>query len=443
MNGFLNTHRQGFKAFVDTICSISPEHANSPIPPSYATPITILGRLPGTSREGFPSLPYLIDQAKECAALVDLWLDRPHSIDGPLPMNEELQAFDDMCQALREKTKHCLSRAEQAERPSGVLEPKWEELVEQMGRKARVRIANGQRSAEPKDRASAEEARRKARIRIQPESDSSATLGRITDYHESSQTNSTTSLVSSYLHRNNNGSQATSRHGTPVASVPPMVSGSLPVGNSFSAMAHETGDENLGESDDYYLDPMETEVGTAPESPSAAWDPGVFRSLGPYTPVTASSGEDVGFGSEEADGNYNEMGSSIYRIGTPSSSSKSQRHHRPPRSAPKPRSSGHLHRGGNRSTFSVDASSEPLNIPKRSPLSSRDGPVAPPNGKSIYRLKTPAPVERQLDYIPRSGTPRSPGSRDGNKNLFGDFGSVFRKRAKEHERDNKWHGKVI
>ncbi|KAL8721957.1 MAG: hypothetical protein Q9225_001471 [Loekoesia sp. 1 TL-2023] len=444
MNGFLNTHRQGFKTFVDTICSISPDHANSPIPPSYATPITILGRLPGTSREGFPSLPYLIDQAKECAALIGLWLDRPHSADGPVPMSEELQAFNDMCEGLGEKAKHCLNRVGQAERPSGVLEPKWEELVEQMGRKARIGIANGQKSAETNRRVPAEEARRKARIRLQPESDSSATQSRNPDFNESAPTGGTTSLVSSYLHRDDGGSRGTSRHRTPGASVSLMKGGSLPVGNSFPAAARATEDEGVGDGDEYTLDVMGTGVGTSLGSSSAVWDPGVFRSLGAYTPMTASSGEDVGSASEEVDTDHHETGSSIYRIGTPSPSSRSRRHHRPPRSAPKQKSAGHAHRGGSRSAFSVDASSELSTLPKRSPASTnRNAPDAASNGKSIYRLKTPTIPDRQIDPVPRTETPRSPGSRDGGKNLFGDFGSVFRKRAKEHERDNKWHGKVV
>ncbi|KAL8939136.1 MAG: hypothetical protein Q9211_002872 [Gyalolechia sp. 1 TL-2023] len=447
MNGFLNAHRQGFKTFVDTICSISPDHANSPIPPSYATPITILGRLPGTSREGFPSLPYLIDQAKECAALVDLWLDRPHNADGPVPMSKEMQAFSDMCEALREKTKRCLVRAEQAERPSGVLEPRWEELVEQMGRNARVRIANGQKSAEPKDRRAEEEARRKTRLRLQPASERSAAPSRNVNLGESTQSSSTTSLVSGYLHRNNDDPRGTSRHEIALASISAMKGGgSLPVGNSFPAMAQTAGDRGDTDCDDYDLDPMGERVGTPPESSSAVWDPGVYRNLRAYTPVAASSGEDMGFGSEEADTTGdNGPGSSIYRIGTPSSSSRSKRHHQPPRSTPQPKTPGHAHRGGTRSAFSIDVSPDLSTVPKRSPLLSRDGLEPPPDGKSIYRLKTPATSERHVDPVPRSATPRSPESRDGGKNLFGDFGGVFRKRAKEHERENRGggHGKAI
>ncbi|KAL8763088.1 MAG: hypothetical protein Q9184_001048 [Pyrenodesmia sp. 2 TL-2023] len=443
MNSFLNTHRQGFKTFVDTVCSISPDHANSAIPPSYATPITILGRLPGTSREGFPSLPYLIDQAKECAALVDLWLDRPQIVDGPIPMSQELRAFNAMCESSRKKTQHCLNRAEQAERPSGVLEPKWEELVEQMGRKARIRIANGQKSSEPTGRASAEEARRKARIRIQAENGSTAPPNTRANFYESTHNSTTTSLVSSYLHRNNGDSRATSRHGTPLASASPKTAGSFPEGDSYSSTANAIPESRGEGGDDHDIDTTEAEGDTPPGSSSGVWDPGVLRERGPYTPVTASSGEDMGFGSEEAEVNSNAVGSSIYRIGTPSSSSRSKRHQRPPRSAPKQKSPGHGHRGGNRSAFSIDASTELSNIPKRSPLSSRDGPMPeiPPNSKSIYRLKMPIASDRQMEQLPRSGTPRSPGSRDGAKNLFGDFGSVFRKRVKEHERQEGRHGR--
>lgn len=137
MNVFLTSHRQEFKDFVDNVCAISPDRATSAIPPSYATPITILGRLPATSREGFPSLPYLIDQARECANLVEVWLGARHEIDRNFIWTEELKSFDALCERLRQRTRDCLSQAEQAERPSGVMEPKWEELVEQMERKAR------------------------------------------------------------------------------------------------------------------------------------------------------------------------------------------------------------------------------------------------------------------------------------------------------------------
>ena len=157
MNAFLASHRTEFKTFIDTICDISPDRATSAIPPSYATPITILGRLPATSKEGFPSLPYLIDQARECAALVGLWLDsKQEAPSNPNPsgsqhssLSEEVAKFDELCTTLMQRTRDCLSQAEQAERPSGILEVKWEELVSQMDKKARLRAADEKRSPSP------------------------------------------------------------------------------------------------------------------------------------------------------------------------------------------------------------------------------------------------------------------------------------------------------
>lgn len=474
MNGFLNTHRQEFKTYIDTICAISPDHANSPIPPSYATPITILGRLPGTSREGFPSLPYLIDQAKECAALVDFWLDRPHSAEGPLPMSDELQLFSDMCEASREKTKRCLSRAEQAERPSGSLGPKWEELVEQMGRKARTGIENGQKIAEPLGRASAEEERRRTRIRIPHENHSSLALSGNANSVEGTVHSSATSLVSSNLHRDNDDSSLPTRDATPMPSTLEM--GSFQDEDCPPVAPHPTQDRCYIRDDDYGNDVTGAqELDTPPRFSSAVWDPGVLRPFGPYTPVTASSGEEWGFGSSEPEPDQPEdVGSSIYRIGTPSPSAatKTRRPHN--RSAPS--SSSHqkkhhhndYHRGGTRGTFgggdTAQTSSDMCAFPnnKRSPLNSRDGAprpnaIEPPpstsNGKSIYRLKTPSSVpqsnERQHlghgNRIERSGTPRSPGSRDGGKHIFADFGNVFRKKTREHhaKEGGEWHGKLM
>lgn len=143
MNQFLSSHRQEFKTFVDAICGISPDRAGSSIPPSYATPITILGRLPGTSREGFPSLPYLIDQARECAGLVNLWLEARYDVEPGTSTSDELRRFDTLCEQSQQKTKYCLSLAEQNQRTNGAMEPNWEELAQQIGRKSRIRSENG------------------------------------------------------------------------------------------------------------------------------------------------------------------------------------------------------------------------------------------------------------------------------------------------------------
>jgi hypothetical protein len=131
MNQFLTSNRPGFKKFVDNICSVPTDRSTMSIPPSYATPITILARLPPTSREGFPSLPYLIDHARNFAALVRLWLD-----SSQIPVEEvlegDLRKFHDMCTDLQQRTTEYLQRAEQADRPNSRLSLRWEDIVEQI-----------------------------------------------------------------------------------------------------------------------------------------------------------------------------------------------------------------------------------------------------------------------------------------------------------------------
>jgi hypothetical protein len=74
MNIFIGSSKAEFRSFIDQICSVPLKAPTKAVSPSYATPIQILGRLPATSREGFPSLPYLIDSAQRFANLVSLWL---------------------------------------------------------------------------------------------------------------------------------------------------------------------------------------------------------------------------------------------------------------------------------------------------------------------------------------------------------------------------------
>ena len=135
MNKFLVGNRSDFKQFVDDICSISADQP-APLPtPSYTTPNQILGRLPSTSREGFPSLPFLIDHARCYANLVRVWLEVvPERISELEEMDVNLARFHQLAHRLQERTRECLQGAEQAERPNGTLEIKWEELVDSIER---------------------------------------------------------------------------------------------------------------------------------------------------------------------------------------------------------------------------------------------------------------------------------------------------------------------
>jgi hypothetical protein len=133
MNTFLNSYRNEFKHFLDDVCDVPSGQIQVNIPPSYLTPLNILNRLPPTSREGFPSLPHLIDHAKSFVTLVGLWLDNcPADILDQIKPDSELATFHRTCVELRQRTDECLARAERAERPSSQSGEAWEELVGQL-----------------------------------------------------------------------------------------------------------------------------------------------------------------------------------------------------------------------------------------------------------------------------------------------------------------------
>ena len=171
MNNFLSQHRESFKTFIDDVCYVptplspSDMSVSSPTSPthgyvgasvethlSYTTPMTIMHRLPLTSREGFPSLPYLIDQARNFAELVQMWLEttsqysEEHEISNggrartsllsEIQQSPDLRSFHDVCSLLHARTQECLNRAERAERPNSALSFRWDELIDQLEKPA-------------------------------------------------------------------------------------------------------------------------------------------------------------------------------------------------------------------------------------------------------------------------------------------------------------------
>jgi len=402
MNMFLTCHRSDFKDYVDEICSISSERRTSTIPPSYATPITILGRLPGTSREGFPSLPYLIDQARECAGLIDIWLDARKEIDPSNPMSDEMRKFDELSEQSRAKSKQCLVRAEQAERPSGNLEPKWEEMVEQLERKARFRTMNATWSSPTPP---VEDAR--------------------------TENSSTSSLADSYFHVNapNRTSPGVSRLFI------------APSPNSSKSL----------ENSDPVNEDSEPETETPPGSSSGVWDPGVRPSENP--PTTPSDVDDEGSAIPH---DPKAIGSSIYSL-TPTSkrTSTSTNSTILPKPIPLITPPYNKRQAGPQSTYSLRRSSDRADISSIAPRGpgsrdgphkgregrrSREGPPSTPHQpvRSMYRLKTDTGTSSQHAIEPVT-TPRSPGSRDGHGSKFhlADFGGFFGKRARERERERE------
>ncbi|KAL9103401.1 MAG: hypothetical protein Q9163_001540 [Psora crenata] len=393
MNVFLTTHRPEFKAFVDEICNISSERATSAIPPSYATPITILGRLPGTSKEGFPSLPYLIDQARECASLVDVWLDTRHAIDIGVEWSKELQKFDDLCEASREKSRQCLTRAEQAERPSGTLEPKWEELVEQMERKARFKPDNCH---------------------------SSCTTASRTRYGSPTVNSSASSLVDSCFYRSphpSRSSPATSRLATTRSPVSPH--------SPLSADEPSTDDTGSDTTD------------TPPGSSSGVGEPGVSPSALENLPPTPSEIDDPELGIQN---NSDIVGSSIYSLTPPKSKRDSSATTKTITASTAGSKPSPGHKKGARSAYALRHSSERVDISKAiQKPKSKDGPSAQTSTpysqgmRSLYRLKADTASQKAVDV--GGSTPRSPTEKkDGRGGVFG--ASLFRKKGREKERED-------
>ena len=142
MNRFLSGHRQGVKDFIDAVCDIPAERNTFALPASYSTPITILARLPPTSREGFPSLPYLIDHARNFAALVKLWLDATTHYFPPEGLDGDLLEFNQLCINLQRRTDECLSKAEQGDRTADQLSLQWEDIVESLESSTIHEVAN-------------------------------------------------------------------------------------------------------------------------------------------------------------------------------------------------------------------------------------------------------------------------------------------------------------
>lgn len=135
MNKFLASHRQEVKEFIGEICSIPAERGTFAVPASYSTPITILGRLPPTSREGFPSLPYLIDHARNFASLVKLWLDSTKNITSN-NLEGELFEFHEHCVSLQRRTDECVLKAEQSDKSSDNHSLRWDDVVSSLSHSA-------------------------------------------------------------------------------------------------------------------------------------------------------------------------------------------------------------------------------------------------------------------------------------------------------------------
>jgi hypothetical protein len=143
MNKFLGTHRQPFKDLIDQICTVPADRQIISLPASYSTPITILGRLSPTSREGSPSLPYLIDHAGSFASLIEIWLEANHANNTAetYVYEGELGQFNSICIELQKRSDECLAKAGSL-RTAESTPITTDELTEAMDKKSLADLVN-------------------------------------------------------------------------------------------------------------------------------------------------------------------------------------------------------------------------------------------------------------------------------------------------------------
>ncbi|TWU79247.1 hypothetical protein ED733_009019 [Metarhizium rileyi] len=134
MNRFLTTQRPVFRDYIDQVCGIPAERGGvKSVPAAYSTPITILGRLGSTAKEGFPSLPYLIDHARSFASLVRLWVDlRPEDVKRRSQADGELLIFDEICTGLQKRADACLAQVERMRTANAASRGMAEQLAESL-----------------------------------------------------------------------------------------------------------------------------------------------------------------------------------------------------------------------------------------------------------------------------------------------------------------------
>ena len=110
MNRFLNVQRSVFRDYIDQICDIPADRATRTLHASYSTPVTILSRLSPGAREGFPSLPFLIDQSRNYASLVKLWVDLKPTDNKKITIEGDLLVFGELCEVLQQRADSCLAK---------------------------------------------------------------------------------------------------------------------------------------------------------------------------------------------------------------------------------------------------------------------------------------------------------------------------------------------
>lgn len=128
MNKFLVAAAPEFRKFIEEFCSWKavqgPHHE-----PQYQAASQVKLRLPPLSREGLPTLPYLLDAPGSLATLVDLWTKHAPANIGEKGVDDCVRIFHNQCLELQQRTNECMAEAERAQEPNSKLERQWQKML--------------------------------------------------------------------------------------------------------------------------------------------------------------------------------------------------------------------------------------------------------------------------------------------------------------------------
>ncbi|KAK5952931.1 GTPase activating factor [Knufia fluminis] len=128
MNKFLNAATPEFKAFIEGICSWNASQGLHH-EPQYQAAMQVKLRLPPLSREGLPSLPFLLDYPKSLATLVDIWVAKAPADFAEASAEECVHAFHKLCLRLKQRAMECMADAETAQEPNKTHERQWQKML--------------------------------------------------------------------------------------------------------------------------------------------------------------------------------------------------------------------------------------------------------------------------------------------------------------------------
>ena len=108
MNFFIEAKVRDLKAFLIIVSTFPASAIKAHLHASQYCAQKVIRSLPSAVRESIPSVPYLIDEPRECAVIVNLWMKsyRQYTSRKDVKLDTSLQKFHNACQAIEQEVNH-------------------------------------------------------------------------------------------------------------------------------------------------------------------------------------------------------------------------------------------------------------------------------------------------------------------------------------------------